>query len=621
MTDAAVRSEQIKTLYSQSVPILLANVLNAIIVSATLWPSGPRLQLAAWTLAMTAMTVVRIELRRRYWRTTPVAGSAERWGRYFVAGSLCAGLLWGAAGFLFYDVGGVLSQILLTFVIGGMCAAAAGTLACHLPAYRAYIVPSLLPLVVRTMLHADALHLAMGTMVVVYALAMSVVARTNHRSMVEAFRLRFENQALLDRLSATQGRLEETNRTLEQRVAERTAEIERQAEALRHAQRMETVGRLAGGIAHDFNNLLTVVLANVGLMLRGTTLDRHTRTAVEEVQAAADRGANLVRQLLAFSRRQRLAPRVIDLNRLVTDMDRLLTRLVGETVEVQMKLIPGGAPVKADASQLEQVLVNLVTNARDAMPRGGTLTISTMLVDAEGDHRLAAGRYVVLSVADTGVGMDDETRRLAFEPFFTTKDVGQGTGLGLATVYGIVEQSGGRVGVVSRPGEGSRFEIYLPRTSEMPGEETEAVVINPPVVGATILLAEDEPEVRAAIERMLKQGGYQVLAAADGAQALALAGAHRGPIDLLITDVVMPRLGGAALARQLCAERPGMRVLFVSGYSWEGDLPVGETQGTIDFLQKPVDLDLFMRKVAALVAATPSGAVLGPAALGRSAPK
>jgi signal transduction histidine kinase/ActR/RegA family two-component response regulator len=621
MTDAAVRSEQVRTLYSQSVPVLLANVVNSVIVSATLWSNGPRLQLLAWTLAMTAMTIVRIDLRRRYWRASPDPTAAQRWGRYFVAGSLSAGLLWGAAGFLFFNAGGVLSQLLLTFVIGGMCAAAAGTLACHLPAYWAYMLPSLLPLVLRTLLVADALHLAMGGMVVVYALAMSVVARTNHRSMVEAFRLRFENQALLDRLSATQGRLEETNRTLEQRVADRTAELERQSEALRHAQRMETVGRLAGGIAHDFNNLLTVVLANVGLMLRGGTLEGGSRTAIEEVQAAADRGANLVRQLLAFSRRQRLAPRVIDLNKLVGDMDRLLTRLVGETIEMQLRLVAGGAPVKADASQLEQVVVNLVTNARDAMPRGGTLTISTAIVDAEGDHRLPAGRYVVLSVADTGVGMDDETRRLAFEPFFTTKDVGQGTGLGLATVYGIVEQSGGRVSVDSRPGEGSRFEIYLPKTTEMPGRDDTGIVVNHPVVGATIMLAEDEPEVRAAIERMLRQGGYQVIAAADGAQALALAGAYRGTIDLLISDVVMPKLGGAALARQLSAERPGLRVLFVSGYSWEGDLPTGDTQGTIDFMQKPVDLDLFMRKVAALVAATPSGAVPGPPALGRSAPK
>ena len=621
MTDVAVRSEQIRTLYSQSVPVLLANVLNSIIVTATLWPTGPRPLLVAWTVAMAAVSVARIELRRRFWRAAPDPASAERWGRYFVCGSLSAGLLWGTAGFLFFDAGGVLAQVLLTFVLGGMCAAAAGTLACHLPAYWAFMAPSLLPLVLRTLLIGDALHLAMGAMVVVYGLAMSVVARTNHRSMVEAFRLRFENQALLDRLSATQGRLEETNRTLEQRVADRTAELERQSEALRHAQRMETVGRLAGGVAHDFNNLLTVVLANVGLMLRGAALDRTSRTAVEEVQAAAERGANLVRQLLAFSRRQRLAPRVIDLNKLVSDLDRLLTRLVGETIEMQLNLVPGGAPVRADASQLEQVLVNLVTNARDAMPRGGTLTIATSLVDAEGDHFLAAGRYVVLSVADTGVGMDEETRRLAFEPFFTTKDVGQGTGLGLATVYGIVEQSGGRVSLDSRPGEGSRFEIYLPRTAEQPGDHEAVVVANPPVVGATILLAEDEPEVRSAIERMLKQGGYNVISAADGAQALALAAAYRGHIDLLISDVVMPRLGGAALARQLSVERPTLRVLFLSGYSWEGDLPTGDTQGTIDFLQKPVDLDLFMRKVAALIAATPSGAVPGPPALGRSAPK
>jgi two-component system cell cycle sensor histidine kinase/response regulator CckA len=445
----------------------------------------------------------------------------------------------------------------------------------------------------------------MGMMMVVFGVGLSVVARITNRSISEAFRLRDEKQGLLDRLSSTQKTLEETNHTLEDRVTQGVAQLEQQGEALRRAHRLETVGRLAGGIAHDFNNLLTVVLANVGLLARSPSLDSGSQAAVEEVHAAAIRGANLVRQLLAFSRRQRLAPRVIDLNALVREMDRLLTRLIGETVEMKTSLTEAGALVKADASQLEQVVVNLVTNARDAMPNGGALTIATTLVEAEGDATLPPGSYVVLSVTDTGVGMDAETRSNAFEPFFTTKELGRGTGLGLATVYGIVEQSGGRVSVESRPGEGTRFEIYLPRTSEAPGAEVVGMPVESAVVAATVLVAEDEPEVRVAIERMLRLAGHEVLAAGDGEQAVAMSRAHRGPIDLLVTDVVMPHMGGGPLARRLMDERPEMRVLFVSGYSWEGDLPSSDPARGIDFLQKPFDREQLMAKVAALLAAAP----------------
>ena len=465
-----------------------------------------------------------------------------------------------------------------------MCAAAAGTLACHLPAYWALHVRRRW---CRWRCGRDDRRCpAPGDGRDGGGVRAGDVGRGahQHRSMVEAFRLRFENQALLDRLSATQGRLEETNRTLEQRVAERTAELERQGEALRHAQRMETVGRLAGGIAHDFNNLLTVVLANVGLH---AARDDAGRQLAHGGRGGAGRGrsagANLVRQLLAFSRRQRLAPRVIDLNSAgEASMDRLLTRLVGETIEMQLELAPGGAPVKADASQLEQVLVNLVTNARDAMP-----------ARRHADHRHHAGgrrgRSHVWRPAGTSC-CRWPTRAWAWTTrpggwrsnrSSRPRTWGEGTGLGLATVYGIVEQSGGRVSVDSRPGEGSRFEIYLPRTVGTARAMTSRDRARRSAGGGGHNLA-GRGRARGA-------GGHRAHAEAGGLQGhrrrrrrrrrWPWRRAHRGHIDLLISDVVMPKLGGAALARQLSAERPGLRVLFVSGYSWEGDLPTGDHAG------------------------------------------
>jgi signal transduction histidine kinase/ActR/RegA family two-component response regulator len=560
---------------------------------------------------MLLMVLVRLELRRRYRRARPGPEQAARWGRTFVIGSVSAGLLWGCAAAVLFDSNGMLSQILVTFVIGGMGAAAAGTLAYHLPAFWGFFLPALVPLVARTFALGDRLHIGMGLIMVVYVFGLSFVARITHQALSQAFRLRFENQALLEQLSRAQQTLEDTNRSLEQRVAERTEALARQGEALRHGQRMESIGRLAGGVAHDFNNLLTVVLANASMLLRGFQLHPQTRIAVEEVRGAAERGANLVRQLLAFSRRQTLAPRVLDLNKLVCDMERLMRRLIGETIELKVTLAPERALVLADSGQLEQVIINLATNARDAMPGGGTLTLETTLVSAEGDDELPAGPYVVLTVTDSGMGMDLETRGRAFEPFFTTKEVGQGVGLGLATVYGVVDQSGGRVLVDSQPGQGSRFVIYLPRASEGSAPEEIAEGVAPaPTMDATVLLAEDEPEVRAVAERLLRLGGYQVLSAGDGAEALARARAHPGRIDLLVTDVVMANLGGVELAQRLQKERPGVRVLYISGYSWDQRLPPSDPARGIDYLEKPLTFDSLMRKVSQVLGGPP---VSGPA--------
>src|SRR6185436_1253802 len=470
MTEKAVRAEQVKTLYGQSVAVLAANLINAVIVSAVLWRSGPQPLLIAFTALIALMTAARIELRRRYRQAGPGVEDAQRWGRRFVIGSACAGLLWGAAGGLFFDASSAMSQLLITFVIGGMVAGAAGTLSCHPPAFIAFIVPSLAPLAARTFLAGDVPHLAMGCMLLVYGLALSMVARTTYRAIMEAFRLRFENDALVARLSESQANLQEVNRTLEQRVAERTATLEKQGEALRDARRMEAVGRLAGGIAHDFNNLLTVVFAQVSFLRSESHLDQKARAAVDDVEKVATRGAGLIRRLLAFSRQQRLAPRVLNLNQIVRDLQQLLAPIIGEHVEMRLELGAGTMAIKADPSQIEQVIVNLVTNARDAMPRGGTLTIATSQVPAEGHATLPSGCYVVLSVTDTGVGMDEGTRQRAFEPFFTTKAAGRGWGLGLATVHGVVEQSGGHISVESEPGAGTEFKVYLPRALDQVGE-------------------------------------------------------------------------------------------------------------------------------------------------------
>jgi signal transduction histidine kinase/ActR/RegA family two-component response regulator len=615
MIAPAVRADQIRALYHQSSPVLLANLINTLIVAATLWTDGTRAFLVVWAALVTAMTLVRLALRRQYQRTNPGSDEASKWGRRFVMGSLVAGLLWGVAAATLFDVKGPLSQILMAFVIGGMGAGAAGTLSSHLPAFWAYLLPSAVPLLVRVVAIGDPLHFAMAAMLVVYVLGLSFVARNTNRAVTEAFELRFANEQL--------------NRTLERRIAERTAAFERQSEALRSAQRLEAVGRLAGGVAHDFNNLLTVIQSNSSLLLEDPDLGQALRTPLEEVRAASDRGADLVRQLLAFGRRQRLAPANLDLNRVVRDMQPLLERLITKRIALELSLAPRSLFVVVDRSQIEQVLVNLVTNARDAMPNGGRIHVSTEasngdIPDGDDDARdfLHARGAAILTVADNGAGMDPETRRRAFEPFFTTKELGRGTGLGLATVYGIAEQSGGRVEVSSSLGEGSVFTVLLP-LGQAPVVANADDTTQPPLprtatTSATILLAEDDDAVRASTRRLLLHMGHRVLTTSSGEQALALALAHAGPIDLLITDVVMGKLGGPALALQLVALRPEMDVLLISGYSWPSSLRSDSRAQRFEFLQKPFSAESLDARVTALLSRKATHGFVAP---GKGGPK
>ena len=385
-------------------------------------------------------------------------------------------------------------------------------------------------------------------------------------------------------------------------------ERKRLQEQLWQSQKMEAVGRLAGGVAHDFNNLLTVINGYSEILLLSP--DGATPALLEygrEIKAAAEKATVLTRQLLAFSRRQVLAPKVLDLNQLISNLERMLKRLIGEDIQLVTELQPGLGRVKADPGQIEQVIVNLVVNSRDAMPRGGRLTISTHDVVlgqtlAPFSFPISPGPYIQVSVIDTGVGMDAETQAHLFEPFFTTKELGKGTGLGLATVYGIIKQSGGYIWADSRPGEGTRLEVYLPRTDESLSEE-EAKVSPGELSGGveTILVVEDEAGVRALIERGLSKLGYRVLLAGTGEEALVISSSYDGRIHLLLTDVVMPGMSGVDVAHRLLSGRPEMRILYMSGYTNDAMLRRGvQTAGT-PFIQKPFTMQSLGHKLRSIL--------------------
>jgi PAS domain S-box-containing protein len=370
------------------------------------------------------------------------------------------------------------------------------------------------------------------------------------------------------------------------------------------AQKMEAVGRLAGGVAHDFNNILTAIGGYTDLLLADLPLDDPRREDVDEIHRAADRAAALTQQLLAFSRRQVLQPKVIDLNALVSNVEKLLRRLLGEDVLLATALAGDVGRVRADPGQLEQVIVNLAVNARDAMPTGGRLTLETSNVDLDAayaaEHRsVVPGPYVVIAVSDTGTGMSADVQSHMFEPFFTTKEVGKGTGLGLATAYGIVKQSGGSIWVYSELGHGTTIKVYLPRVDE-PAEPlgSSAPVDATSLRGTeTILLVEDEPSVRAVARQILARQGYVILEAPDGQTALAMVDGGGPSVDLVLTDVVMPGLSGRGLADQLATRCPGLRVLFMSGYTDDAIVRHGMLEPGLAYLQKPFRPDALVRKV------------------------
>ena len=384
--------------------------------------------------------------------------------------------------------------------------------------------------------------------------------------------------------------------------AEDVTEMRRLEAELADAQRMQAIGQLAGGVAHDFNNLLTVIGGHVELLLCELS-DPETRERLDEVKAATGKAADLTRQLLAFGRRQVLRSRIVNLNKVIAKLMGMLRRVIKANVELRFE--PGDAPatVNADPNEIERVLLNLAINAQDAMPVGGALTIETSNVEIDettvGRDLPRSGEYVQILVRDTGIGMDRETKARAFEPFFTTKHASEGSGLGLAVVYGVIRQSGGHISLESEPGAGTVFRIYLPRarSAAAGGAEAAPALAALPGGNETILFAEDDRAIRSLISRVLEKLGYRVLAAPDGAAGIEMAHAHSGEIHLLLSDIIMPSVGGHELAARLKAEKPDLKVIFISGYAGSQLADTGLEAGNVCFLQKPVPMDVLANTV------------------------
>ncbi len=413
----------------------------------------------------------------------------------------------------------------------------------------------------------------------------------------EIWQHRLRDGTLID-VEISAGRIVFEGRDAALVVSRDVTERRRMEERLTEAEKMEAIGRLAGGVAHDFNNLLTVISGYAAILRENP----EATEPLDEIEHAAEQASALTRQLLAFSRRQVLRPRSVDVNAIVGGMEPMLERIIGDDVCVKVQLADSVAPVEADRAQIERVVLNLAANARDAMPRGGRLTIETADVMLEESYvathgDVAPGPHVLLAISDTGTGMNEEVRRRLFEPFFTTKSSGGGTGLGLATVFGVVKQSGGSIFVYSEEGRGTTFKIYLPASSEpVPAPAGDGEPVSERGT-ETIVVVEDDPSVRDLVRLMLEGCGYRILSAPDADSAARMCGEHPGGVDLLLTDVVMPDIGGRVLAERLTALFPGLRVLFMSGYSDEAVFRHGIIRPDTAFIEKPFSQAGLARKV------------------------
>ncbi len=489
--------------------------------------------------------------------------------------------------------------------VGGVVA-----LTSRIGTYQVFMLLVLLPVTIRLFAMRDEMHVVMGMIAVLFLLAMLVIAWRMNRTIVTSLNFRFANRDLISYLTSAKERAERLNEELVDEVNRRKrveATLRQSQEQLLQSQKMEAVGKLAGGIAHEFNNLLQIINGYSQVLFRRLAPDDPSRNELDEIKKAGVRAAALTNQLLTFSRRQVIRPSVLDLNNVVTNLSGMLQRLIGEDIELVTMLDASPGRVKADPGQLDQVLINLVLNARDAMPRGGRITFETVNLDLdEGGARkhglVRPGRYVMLAVSDTGVGMDEATKARIFEPFFTTKTQGKGIGLGLSAVYGMVQQNGGSIAVDSVKGRGTIFRIYLPLTEEIPAAEVVQDHPGHAFKGSeTVLLVEDDQAVRTLIQGILRRHGYRVLEAQSGQEALRVYHRHGKPIQLLLTDVGMPGLSGPQLVDRLAPQQPGLKVLYMSGYADDTMVRNGLSETDRPFLHKPFEPDDLVQKVRELL--------------------
>ena len=565
--EAEVRAARVQAAFEQIPVAAIVTAANAFLMAGVLVSAGHGRGAYAWLALSILVAAARLAVWRVYRRAAPERGDYQRWSLASTYGAFAAGLLWGGGSFLLFPEGEIY-QLFWAFLIAGMCAGAVALHYAYLPSALAFIFPAGLPLVIRFALEGEQRSAAAAAMIGVFLIALAVTVRRSSRYFGETLQLRIDLAERTHELAAS-------NALLLQEIAERQAT---QA-SLHHAQKMEAVGQLTGGIAHDFNNLLTVVLGSLELLRKRLPAEdpKAFRLHDNAVQGA-QRGAALTQRLLAFGRRQALMPEIVHLPTLIDGMSALLRSSVGSSVQIRLLLPKELPPVEVDPNQLELALLNLAVNARDAMPGGGKLTVTArkewMVSAREGD--LPPGTYVVLSVADTGQGMDEATLARAMEPFFTTKGVGKGTGLGLAMVHGFTAQSGGRLVLQSTPGAGTVAELWLPQAdvaapSALPASAGLAPTAPKPIRGLAVLVVDDDPLVLVSTAGMLEDLGHTSVEAKSGQEALGVLRGGR-PVDLVVTDYAMPGMTGLQLAEELHRHWPQLPVVLATGYA--------ELQGT-----------------------------------------
>jgi len=579
----AVHSEQVGATFHQIPVAIVVNVVNAGITATIVAASGPTKLALLWFGAVTLVSIGRWLLWRLYQRATPKVQNVRTWGILLAIGSLLAGLSWGLGGAVLLPPIPGLEQTFFILVIGGMCAGAVVLDVPHLPTLLGFLLSASLPVALRLFTMGSMADSALAAMILVFAVALSLAGVYLNRFFIDGLRLRFELKEANIRLRAEMDEHRETEAALHQ------------------AQKLEAVGQLTGGIAHDFTNLLTAIVGYLELAMRQSAGNPAVVPLLRGAAEVADRGIVLVKRLLAFARKQRLEPRPVDLKVLISGIKELLQRTLGPTIDLEIDSDFDLAPARVDSNQLELAILNLAINARDAMPTGGTMRLGLKNSRTGGGMPagLAPADYVIVSIADTGTGMDDATLARAFDPFFTTKEAGDGSGLGLSMVQGFAVQFGGTVQIQTRLGEGTRVDVWLPRADESPA--VHAGSYRPGIIGlqhtAQILLCDDDPDVRGTLGEFLQIEGY-ILHLANGPSATLRILEGVPEIDLLIVDYAMSEMNGLELIREACQQRPSLKTLLITG-------DVGALSGDISgvpLLPKPFGPTELAQRVAGILA-------------------
>jgi len=637
-----IKAEQIRLLYANAPAGFIATVLNVVLLALIQWQVIDPPRIVAWLAAMLALTALRAVLVWRFQRCTPALPAMGRWGTFFALGTLGAGLGWGSAGVWLFPIASITHQVFLAFVLGGMIAGAVGLLSAHMRVFLSFACPAAVPIIVRLLAQGNTSSRTMGMMAALFTMVIIFTALKLHCIILTSLHLRFDNTDLVAAVTAEKARVEHLNteltaeiterqsaeaalrlahEALEERVQERTAElattleqlqaemVERQrlTEELRQVQKMEAVGRLAGGVAHDFNNILAAMIGYTELATHNMPVSSPAWHQLREVLRAGQRAKALVQQILTFSRRTEQAHTPVQFPPLVEEALALLRASLPSTIEIRQYIDPEAGAVLADPTQLHQVVLNLCANAEYAMRQtGGVLEVRLEAVDV--DTALAApyptlhlGRHVRLTVRDTGQGMPPDVVERIYDPFFTTKAAGEGTGIGLSVVHGIVANHGGTITVESQVGHGTTFMIYLPCIPWDMAGEVQAEESLPHGQGR-LLLVDDEPALVRLGHSVLKQLGYDVTAHTSSVEALAdfQAAPHR--FDLVITDYTMPQMTGDALTRALRRLRPDIPIILETGFSHTIDAEQAAALGIDAFLLKPWTVLELARTIAQVLA-------------------